>query len=43
MRSYPKNLDLSEKRRKTEEVGRGGKNVEREEVVKKIMKSDGGI
>ena len=32
-----------EKRLETEEVGRGGKNVEREEVVKKIMKSNGGI
>ena len=39
----PKNLNLSEKRLETEEVGRGGKNVEREEVVKKIMKSNGGI
>ena len=32
-----------EKRLETEEVGRGRKDVEREEVVKKIMTSDGGI
>ena len=32
-----------EKGIETEEVGRGRKDVEREEVVKKIMKSDGGI
>ena len=43
MSSYPKNLNLSGKRLETEEVGRGRKDVEREEVVKKIMTSDGGI
>ena len=37
-----KNLNLSEKRRETEELGRGRKDVEREEVVKKTVTSDGG-
>lgn len=32
-----------EKRKETKEVGRGRKDVEHEEVVKKIMTSDGGI
>ena len=43
MGSYPKNLNLPGKRLETKEVGRGRKDVEHEEVVKKIMTSDGGI
>ena len=43
MGSYPKTLNLSEKRLETEELGRRRKDVEREEVVKKIMTSDGRI
>ena len=43
MGSYTKKTSIyPEKRRKTEEVGRGMKDVEREEVVKKIIMSDGG-
>ena len=39
----PKTPQFIGKRLETKEIGRGRKDFEREEVVKKIITSDGGI